>query len=319
MWLISLFAVVFCSYFLAKMTTNFVSIYVEGGTAPPSVKVSSDRFSLDNRSTGKLEDYVKVSDRNVFDSRDIQVVLEEKGKEEEAEVNPTGEAVVTTLGIKLISTFSVGAGTDGRSTCIISKGKGGTSKRRGKGKSGDQEVYTVDDEKQFAPSTRIVRILYDRVEFVNGKRLEYVELADFSNTVSINRPPERDEPSDKSSRKIKKESQGAEIQKSGDKFIISRSEIDSALTDLDKLYTQIRAVPHFKDGRPNGLKLLSVRGGSIFSKLGLKRGDILQKINGMDLDIKKGLEIFNQLKTESNITIEIERRGRSETLEYEIQ
>ncbi len=81
----------------------------------------------------------------------------------------------------------------------------------------------------------------------------------------------------------------------------------------------MRAVPHFKDGNPNGLKLLSVRAGSLFSKLGLQRGDILQKINGMDLDIKKGLEIFNQLKSENNIVMVIERKGAPQTLEYEIK
>ena len=53
--------------------------------------------------------------------------------------------------------------------------------------------------------------------------------------------------------------------------------------------------------------------------LGMKRGDVLKKINGLELDVKKGFEIFNQLKDQSTITLDLIRQGQPTTLEYEIR
>lgn len=256
------------------------------------------------------EDYDRIVERNIFDSQHIQDTTTAEADETESEepVDLSGEAVATSLSVKLVSTFSVGDGTDPRSSCVISKGG-----------RGDEDVYTVGDEKQFAPDTKVVRILYDRVEFVNKGRLEYVELEDFAKGVTMNVPP-KEEATGEQTPSAEEGEEETKIEKTGSgTFVIDRAEIDEALANLDKLYTEIRAVPHFKEGRPNGLKLLSVRSGSIFSKLGLRRGDILQKINGLDLDIKRGLEIFNQLKSESRITIDLERRGSTQTMDYEIR
>lgn len=310
MWLISLVAVVFCSYFLARMTANFVALQFDT-VGQPSLPEKKGETPIPSPAAEKVvagpDRFNPIGERNIFDSQSTGRATVEETTAEGTEVDLTGEAAPTSLKIKLISTFSVGEGADDRSSCIIEGSEG-----RGK-----QEVYTLNDKKQFAPETRIVKILHHRVEFVNKGRLEYVELEDFSKGTALNVPPSPLEPTVISQGEKGEE---AKIEQAGEgKFVIDRAEIDAAIANLDKLYTQIRAVPHFKEGRPNGLKLLSVKKDSVFAKLGLKRGDILQKINGMELDIKKGLEIFNQLKTETNITIDVERGGAKQSLEYEIR
>ncbi len=312
MWLISLVAVVICSYFLARMTVNFVAMQFEAGGTVVVTGDASSSIPVAEESL-LLEDYKPLIERNIFDSKyspASAAALAAGTGEDAVEENPTGEAVPTTLKAKLISTFVVGDGTDERSSAIISSG----------GKNGE-EVYTVNDKTKNSLDIKVVVVQFRRVEFVNKGRLEFIELDDFSKGVDLNKPPEK-AATEAPTRVVKESSDGEEpkIEAVGEtKFIIDRAEIDAALGSLDKLYTQIRAVPHFKDGKASGLKLLSVRGDSIFAKLGLKRGDVLQKINGMELDIKKGLELFNQLKTESKISMEIERRDAPVTLEYEIR
>lgn len=306
MWIISLMAVAICSYFLARMTTNLIAMQFEGEMAPPSYPMHEKEKGAKKFEALELEDFEPILKRNIFDSRDVGLVSKPaEGETTDKPVEVGGEAVPTSLKIKLVSTFSVGKGEDKRSTCVVSSGSG----------KGKEDIYTVNDEKQFAPDTRVVRILYDRVEFVNKNRLEYIELEDFTKGIAMNVPPRREERED---RRRDKKDVGVEKQSEG-AYVIDRAEVDEAIANLDKLYTQIRAVPHFHEGRPNGLKLLSVRSGSIFSKLGLRRGDILQRINGLELDIKRGLEIFNQLKSETRITIDLERRGGRQTLDYEIR
>lgn len=309
MWLISLGAVVLCSYFLAKMTANLISMQFETRLRKP-IPVALAEGGLPEAEAPALDHFQPILDRNIFNSKAVRTQTEASGGTPEAgaeeTVDLTGDAVPTTLDVKLISTFSVGDGTDNRSSSIIGSGKG------------EEEVYTVNDEKQFSPDTRIVRILYNRVEFVHKGRLEYVELDDFAKGgIALNTPPSQD--GEESPKVVEtKDSPVAEKTATGS-MILDRSEIDNALANLDQLYTQIRAVPHFKEGKSDGLKLLSVRSGSLFAKLGLTRGDILKRINGMDLDIKKGLEIFGQLKTETHLTVDLERKGAPQSMEYEIR
>lgn len=75
------------------------------------------------------------------------------------------------------------------------------------------------------------------------------------------------------------------------------------------LYTSIRAVPHFKNGQAVGFKLISISRGSLWEKIGLKRGDILVKINDNVLNIESGLESLKNLKDEKNFVLTIERKG----------
>lgn len=330
MWLISLIAVIICSYFLAKIAANFIEIQLDASWSVPSIATSKIEIATGIIHKMTVENYDKITERNIFDSRDVPTASPAVGETEpdtpDDPVNINGEAVKTSLSIKLISTFAVGNGEDQRSSCVISSSSAssdGAQGRRARSRRGQEDVYTVNDKKTFAPDTKIVRIKFNRVEFTHKGRLEFVELDDFANNVSLNQPPKRDagvNVEEVTRRQAQTTTESTKIETSGDgKFVIDRSEIDNALANLDKLYTQIRAVPYFKDGKPNGLKLLSVRTGSIFSKLGLQRGDILQRINGMELDIRRGLELFNQLRKESNINIDIERRGQVQTLEYEIR
>jgi type II secretory pathway component PulC len=53
--------------------------------------------------------------------------------------------------------------------------------------------------------------------------------------------------------------------------------------------------------------------------LGLKRNDVLERINGQEMDMKRGVEIFNQLKDSNHISIDLVRNGQKTTLEYDIQ
>ena len=156
---------------------------------------------------------------------------------------------------------------------------------------------------------------------MNGKRLEYVEMGDTAG-LSIFRSPEevhQGKSGGKPSKKSPKSARKSGISEEGGKIVIDQGEVDNALTNLDKLYTEIRIVPNFKNGKAAGMKVLSVKPGSIFNKLGLRRGDILEQINGLELDIKSGMALFAQLKDAKNLTIDLKRKGQKKSLEYEIR
>jgi general secretion pathway protein C len=102
-------------------------------------------------------------------------------------------------------------------------------------------------------------------------------------------------------------------------YNIDGSEIDRVLNNLSEVATKARIVPSFKNGKPNGFKLFSIKPGSIYSKIGLRNGDVIQSVNGHEMNSPdKALEIYQKLKDSSGITVDIQRRGRAMTMNYAI-
>lgn len=314
LWVVHLVAIAACSFFAAQTVATYLSALL-GGTAKVQIRRPSEKDQV-VRETPEKEDFEPIVARNIFNS--AQVAPEEGGGQAVAGagdqlMDPNAVAIKTALPIKILGVLSVGDGQDRRSSATISGGTGGGT-----------DVYFVEDtEKRFAEGTKLVRVAKDRIEFINGGRLEYAELEDVKVTLSILRGPGE----------VHGKGEGGEPAPSGGvartdtiaadegkgRYTVDQREIDEALTNLDKLYTEVRIVPNFKGGKPAGLKVLSVKPGSLFSKLGIQRGDVLEKINGMEMDIKRGMELFGQLKDQKNLTIDIERKGQNKTLEYEIR
>lgn len=90
---------------------------------------------------------------------------------------------------------------------------------------------------------------------------------------------------------------------------ISAKTIREFLNHQEVAYTQMRAVPSFSEGKPHGMKILSMKPDSFFRKLGLKRGDILMKVEDRPFDTKMGLEAFQALKGKTYFELEIQRGG----------
>ncbi|MEO1234829.1 MAG: type II secretion system protein GspC [Myxococcota bacterium] len=114
---------------------------------------------------------------------------------------------------------------------------------------------------------------------------------------------------------------GEGVRKLGDKaYEIEKSEIDNVLSNLNQIARQARIVPSFKNGKSNGFKLFSIRPNSLYSKIGIQNGDIVQKINGYEINSPdKALEIYSKLKDADSITVDLVRRGKPQTMNYSIR
>jgi type II secretion system protein C len=303
LWVINLVGVMFCAYFLAKIVSVFIADQLMVERKFTLSPVAADVNAA--KTLASFDQYKIILDRNIFDSKEIAAPTEVAATTETA--NLEGPAVKTSLPIKVLSTFSVGSGADQRSTATVQSSGGG--------KGGAVEVYTVGDEKQFAQGVKITKILPDRIEFINGPKLEYAEI---ENLAGLN--VSTTTPLSKLDGAFPKPGGPPGIAKQGEnKFVIDQSEIDNALANVDKLFTEVRAVPNFVGGKPAGIKLLSMTSTSLFSKLGLQRGDVIERINGVDLDMQKGFGLFNQLKGEKHITIDLNRNGQKQTLDYDVR
>jgi general secretion pathway protein C len=101
---------------------------------------------------------------------------------------------------------------------------------------------------------------------------------------------------------------------------IKRSRIDKAVENITDLMKQVRIRPHFSNGKPNGLNLSSIRSNSIFSEMGLKSGDIITGVNGKNIkSVDDAQKFYESLKSSSNVQLQLKRKGRQKTINYNIK
>ena len=102
--------------------------------------------------------------------------------------------------------------------------------------------------------------------------------------------------------------------------ILDRREIDAALADTTRLLTQAHAVPYLTDGKLDGFRLYSVMPLGFFDKIGLQTNDLLQRINGVEIrDPGMLLSLFQQLRNERTVRVDIVRNTQRQILTYEIR
>ncbi len=101
---------------------------------------------------------------------------------------------------------------------------------------------------------------------------------------------------------------------------VDRAELNQMLSDIPKLMTQARAMPNMNAGKMDGFRLEFIMKGSFFEKLGLQAGDVLQRINGVELrDPGMALSLFQQLRNERNVSVDVLRNNQRTTLAYDIR
>jgi len=105
-------------------------------------------------------------------------------------------------------------------------------------------------------------------------------------------------------------------------YHIDRGLLDEKLQDLGALGREARVIPNYdrESGSYKGFKLIGVRPNSLYRNIGIRSGDVILQVNGEEMNSpSKALELFTKLQTSNEISLDIKRRGKVETLVYKIQ
>lgn len=107
---------------------------------------------------------------------------------------------------------------------------------------------------------------------------------------------------------------------SSNRWVLDKREVFQAFDNLPKLLTKARIIPNFSQGKADGFRIVSIVPNSIYEKIGLKNGDILQRINGVEIkDPQSFLKIFQQIKNETHISLNLIRNNQKNIFEYDIR
>jgi len=103
------------------------------------------------------------------------------------------------------------------------------------------------------------------------------------------------------------------------KYEVKKAVLDGTLSNLNSVATQARIVPSFKNGVANGFKVFSIQPNSFYSAMDVVNGDVIQKINGYEINSPdKALEIYQKLREARHVTVDIERNGQVIRKEYNV-
>jgi general secretion pathway protein C len=102
--------------------------------------------------------------------------------------------------------------------------------------------------------------------------------------------------------------------------VMNRSEVDAGLQDMGSLLRQAQVRPYFEGGVPDGFLISNIRPGSLYQKMGVVDGDIIQEVNDRKIRTADDvMGLLNTIKAGSSMSMTIKRRGSQETLNYVFQ
>jgi len=104
------------------------------------------------------------------------------------------------------------------------------------------------------------------------------------------------------------------------RYEIKRRALELALGNLGLLARWVRVAPEVREGKPFGFRLFAITADGPFAKLGLRNGDVLVSINGLDIATPEHvLDAYSKLKEATDLVLGIVRDGRPITREYAIR
>ncbi len=104
-----------------------------------------------------------------------------------------------------------------------------------------------------------------------------------------------------------------------DPLMVSADKLTDMVSNIDQYVGQIVAYQHRENGKPAGFRIRHLIKGNDFEKLGIENGDIIKKVNGLEVnDIPDILKTVYKLSDDTNFQMEVERNGQTEILNYKL-
>jgi type II secretion system protein C len=104
------------------------------------------------------------------------------------------------------------------------------------------------------------------------------------------------------------------------KFEVSRAEVQQTMENPAQFFSQMRALPHFVNGKTDGFSISQVQPGSVFQQIGLQDGDLLTSIQGQPVtNPMQAMGLIQAVKTASAIDLTVNRGGTPTSVHLDLR
>jgi general secretion pathway protein C len=253
---------------------------------PAVADLQKDRESENDAPQMPLSAYAAVLERNLFNTRSATEPLPDQ-----VDVESLQE---TKLNLKLWGTVS--GSIEGAYAVIEDVG------------TREQNLYRSGDTIQTATVKEIFR---EKVVLTVNGNDEVLQMQELETGMAASRP---------SGLPVQTAAASPAVGVGTQRVSLRRSYIEQSMTDMASLMTQVQIRPHVEDGVPSGLALSSIQPNSIFRRMGLRNGDVITGVDGTEIaSVDDALRLVDNLKSASNLSVQIKRRGQDRTIEYSIR
>lgn len=191
--------------------------------------------------------------------------------------------------------------------------------------NGMKQPKAFRESEEIEPGAVLASVERDKVWIARGKEREMLEILPVGSKVRASLPPPA--AGLRSAAPGAPQAAGASdaadirVERLGDnRYSIDEAGVSQLSSNFNQFMTQVRMVPYFEGNKPAGYRLAAIRPGTTFERLGFQGGDVLQQVNGLDLSSPEKLyTIFQNLKDEKKVSVNILRQGQKNTLTYEIR
>lgn len=171
-----------------------------------------------------------------------------------------------------------------------------------KTKRGFQFLFKVGDTIQNA---EIIKILRGKVVLKVGDKNQILTMEEKPGATAI------------TARRSARRPRPASRQQQGTTITLDSATVNKSLQNMTQLLSQVRVRPHYRNGKTDGFLLSQVRPNTIFTRLGLRNGDVIQSIDGETIESPDDIvDFYDELKDGSPVSLEIQRRGLKKVLNY---
>jgi general secretion pathway protein C len=175
--------------------------------------------------------------------------------------------------------------------------------------TGKQEIFTYGEEVfNYGILTKIEK---SSVELRNNS---------FTYTLSISY---KDSETSPKIRQIQKTASSKKrfAKKVGDReYILDSRKVQQSLENPEHILTDARLLPHFVNGRQEGFKISEVVPDGLYHSLGLRNGDILLRVNGLELSNPEvAIQAMTALRGMNRVELDIIRNGENISMSYQIR
>lgn len=176
---------------------------------------------------------------------------------------------------------------------------------------GLEDAYAVDDK---LPGNAVLKEIHtDRIILEHRGRLETLRLPKDANTLVNNRVATSPTMGGRPAAAISSSTE--------DTGALLRQYRDALVTDPQSVMELVRAEPvrDRSTGKLRGYRVRPGRDRQLLSRFGLRAGDVVTSVNGIPMDNPlKALELMRDVTTLSQISLEVERNGTSQTFAFQI-
>jgi general secretion pathway protein C len=303
-WLLYLLLVTVAAALAAEIVNAYISAQLAAPLKPAQTQASRTSDPLAQQAP--LTHYEVINKRNIFNATPPSDTPEPPRPVEPAA--PPPEVPATPLPLKLVGIMAGTKAQVPRFAIIESTGN-----------PPGQALYQVGDSVQ---QVFIVDILPRCVVLDRGGEQQKLCFEKDAGTAPVPGaapraavapvPPPAPRPGDASGADIVRVDPGT--------WQVRREKLLENFANVGSLSSQATVTPYFVQGQQLGFRLSQIRAGGVLQQMGLQEGDVLQKVNGLDIHTpQEALQAYQQLQTESTVRLSILRNNSPTTLTYEIR